>query len=107
MRPESVWDLELYPRSSMKIVFAASEVAPYAKTGGLADVMGSLTGALRKQGLEIAVFLPRYKSIDLKKWNLQPAVDELSIQVGAEREKGKIYSTVNQHGVTIYFIDHP
>lgn len=91
----------------MKIIFAASEMVPYAKTGGLADVIGSLTSALRGQGLEAAAFLPRYETVNIRKWNLQSAVDELNIQIGSEREKGKIYSTVSPGGVTLYFVDHP
>jgi starch synthase len=44
----------------------SSEAAPFAKTGGLADVVGSLPPALRALGHDVAVVLPRYTSIDLK-----------------------------------------
>jgi len=48
----------------MKILFAASEVAPYVKSGGLGDVMGSLPLALSKnRDVEVSLFLPYYKSI--------------------------------------------
>lgn len=47
----------------MKIAFVASEAVPYAKTGGLADVIGSLPGHLADAGIDISVFIPRYKTI--------------------------------------------
>jgi starch synthase len=46
----------------MKIVFCASEVVPFAKTGGLADVCGALPPALEKLGHEIIIITPRYKT---------------------------------------------
>ena len=42
----------------MKILYAASEAVPFCKTGGLADVAGSLPPALAEQGAETAVILP-------------------------------------------------
>jgi starch synthase len=44
----------------------ASECAPLAKTGGLADVLGALPPALQGLGEQVAVVIPRYGSIDLK-----------------------------------------
>lgn len=46
----------------MKIVFCASEVVPFAKTGGLADVCGSLPPAIEKLGHEVIIITPRYKA---------------------------------------------
>lgn len=47
----------------MKVAFVASEAFPFAKVGGLADVLGSLPQALKKQGLEPTIFLPWYWGI--------------------------------------------
>ena len=49
-------------RWAMKIVHAASELYPYMKTGGLADAVGALTGALANNGHEVSVFLPGYRA---------------------------------------------
>ena len=48
----------------MKVLFCSSEVVPFAKTGGLADVCGSLPLALEKVGIDVSVALPLYKGID-------------------------------------------
>ena len=47
----------------MKIVHVASELFPYVKTGGLADAVASLAGALAENGHEISVFLPGYRAV--------------------------------------------
>src|ERR1700674_619674 len=44
-----------------KVLMVASEATPFAKTGGLADVIGSLPAALQAIGTEVAVLLPRYR----------------------------------------------
>ncbi len=54
----------------MKIAFCSSEVFPYAKTGGLADVCGALPLALAKLGHQISIFLPHYKCIQDQKLKL-------------------------------------
>ncbi len=48
----------------MRILFASSEVAPFAKTGGLADVAGALPKALKALGHDIRVVLPKYRMVD-------------------------------------------
>ena len=50
----------------LKVLLASSEVAPFAKTGGLADVAGSLPLALEELGADVRVIMPRYKSVKAK-----------------------------------------
>ena len=50
----------------MKIVFCASEIVPFAKTGGLADVCGALPVALEKLGHELVIITPRYKTSNIQ-----------------------------------------
>jgi starch synthase len=62
----------------MKIVICASEVVPFAKTGGLADVAGALPLALEKEKQEVIIILPRYKAVDGAKFNLKKLNAEIS-----------------------------
>jgi starch synthase len=59
----------------MNIVLASSEVFPFSKTGGLADVAGALPKALVQNGLKVSVFSPLYKSIDKTHLTLANNVD--------------------------------
>ncbi|MCM8798588.1 MAG: glycogen/starch synthase, partial [Candidatus Omnitrophica bacterium] len=47
----------------LKVLYLSSEVEPFAKTGGLADVAGSLPVALEKLDVDVRVVMPRYKNI--------------------------------------------
>ncbi len=62
----------------MKVLFVASEVAPYSKTGGLGDVAGALPAALAARGHEVQVVTPRYGSVSTA--GLGPAQTPLTLQ---------------------------
>lgn len=79
----------------MKVAFVASEVVPFAKTGGLADVAGALPGTLNKLGITTVVFLPRYKGIK------GTFVKALNIEM-QKTHAVKIFKETN-----VYFIDYP
>jgi starch synthase len=81
----------------------SSEAAPIAKTGGLADVVGSLPSALREFGDEAAVFIPRYGSIDLK--GLRRVYDTLPIHLGSERYDCSIYEAPAEY--PLYLLECP
>ncbi|MFH1194444.1 MAG: glycogen synthase GlgA [bacterium] len=67
----------------MKIAFASSEVVPYAKTGGLADVAGALPIEIAKLGHNVKVFMPKYYSVDEYKFNLHydNSIGEILVRV--------------------------
>jgi starch synthase len=81
----------------------SSEAAPLAKTGGLADVVGSLPSALRAFGDEAAVVIPRYGSIDLK--NARRVYDRLSVYFGPARHDISIYQASAEF--PLYLVDCP
>ena len=60
------------PGRALKVLFVTSEAAPFAKTGGLGDVSGSLPRALRTRGLDVRVVMPLYAGMD---WNALERLD--------------------------------
>lgn len=82
----------------------ASEAAPFAKTGGLGDVMGSLPGALKARGEEVAVVLPRYTSVPLA--DAEPVEQGVELWVGPARHWVDLYK-IEHRGVPYYFVDLP
>ncbi|MDD5217552.1 MAG: glycogen synthase GlgA [Candidatus Omnitrophica bacterium] len=91
----------------MKIVIVAPEIGPYAKTGGLADVAGSLPLEIQALGHEVIAFLPRYKSVDIAQRGLKPVIEELPVPIGSEKVIGKVYGLTHPGGAQFLFIDHP
>ena len=93
----------------MKVAFLSSEVFPFAKTGGLADVTGSLPKALAKLGCDIKIFMPKYGSIDEKKYQLK-FIESVSVPVPvADNIKTTFLHKATLPGseVEINFIDCP
>lgn len=91
----------------MKIVFAVSEMQPFAKTGGLADVAGSLSAALRVLGHDVLVFLPRYRTLDARKADFKVVLDRFEVAVGTEKETGRLWERKLENGVRVFLIEHP
>jgi starch synthase len=81
----------------------SSEAAPLAKTGGLADVVGSLPSALRSFGDEVAVFVPRYGTVDLA--GARRVYDSLPIHLGKTRHDTSIYQAAEEFPV--FLLDCP
>ena len=70
----------------MRILYAASEAAPFAKSGGLADVVGALAPVLAKKGHDVRVVLPLYTAID-SKWQQQMEFQlHFEVQLGWRRQ---------------------
>lgn len=89
----------------MKLMFVAAEGAPFAKTGGLGDVIGALPKSLVKKGHEVAVILPFYDMIDAKFGHEVEDVLHFYTNVGWRHQYVGIKKTIRD-GVTFYFIDN-
>lgn len=89
----------------MKVLFVASECAPFAKTGGLGDVIGSLPAELAREGADVRVMIPKYASIAHHFRERMEFVSACEVQVGWRRQYCGLERLVLD-GITCYFIDN-
>ena len=89
----------------MKILMAASEAIPYMKTGGLADVVGSLPKYFDKDRYDVRVILPQYKCMDDKLLPQLKFVCHFYVNLNWRRQYVGIF-TSQYDGVTYYFVDN-
>ena len=82
----------------MKILMVASEAVPFAKTGGLADMVSSLSLALAKQGHEVRIVIPRYYGINKDELKLEALEGPMGVPMGGGEEWCEIYSTFLPEG---------
>ena len=89
----------------MKILFASSEAVPFAASGGLADVAGSLPKAIRAKGHDCRIVIPLYKSIpdELRKKML--FLKNITVDVSWRKQYCGIFVAV-LNGISYYFIDN-
>ena len=90
----------------MKVAIVAAELGPWAKAGGLADVIGALPQALAQRGVGTSVIVPGYRAL-LEKLATTVVADGLGIMMGGAREPFRILRAEGADGVGIYLIDHP
>ncbi|HEX4645939.1 MAG TPA: glycogen synthase GlgA [Verrucomicrobiae bacterium] len=91
----------------MRILLASSEVHPYSKTGGLADMVGSLAKTLAQGGHQVGVVTPLY-------WGIRerfPAIEKMDWQIdlplGPRRVQAEIWTLQAPEGQTLYFVHQP
>ena len=91
--------------ASLKVLFVASECAPFAKTGGLGDVVGALPKALARRGIDARVVLPLYAGFP---WDpLERLEGALTVPIGGGRARGAVrMGRLPKSDVRIYFLEH-
>ena len=88
----------------MKILFAASEMTPYAKTGGLGDVVGALAGELSRRGHEVTCCVPFYRSAREVAGGAKPIGLTLRIRLGSFTVTGEVVELKQRDGVRVWFV---
>ncbi len=89
----------------LNLVFITSECVPYAKTGGLADVVGALPVALKRLGHNPIIIMPLYGSIDRHKFDIQPWLSPVGVWMGDREEWCAVHRTWHEGSIPVYFIE--
>lgn len=90
----------------MKIAEVSPEIVPYAKTGGLADVTGTLPLYLEKAGQEISIFMPLYKSVRESGLDIELMDIAFDVPVGEAVRAGRLWKSIHpgSKNIKVYFI---
>jgi starch synthase len=89
----------------LKVLFLSPEVVPFAKTGGLADVAGSLPSALKKLGMDVRVGLPYYRTIKAQELTTNTIIQELEVPVGDLVLRGDVLGLETEDEIPVYLFE--
>jgi starch synthase len=91
----------------VRVVYLSSEVVPFAKTGGLADIAGAIPKSLQKLGVEITVIMPLYGIIKENKYPLVKTDIQFEVKIGDKLKSGYVYKGfMPDSKVPVYFLDN-
>ena len=84
------------------------EIVPFAKTGGLGDVLGALPIALERLGLRPCLFMPAYRSVLKGGFPLEDTGVRFSVPISSRKEEGRLFKTVMGRAIPVYLVraDH-
>lgn len=91
----------------LKVALISSEVFPFAKTGGLADVCGALPKYLARHGQEVIIIMPKYGTIDVKRFGLTDTGIGVPVEFSGQLLNHGLFVSNHIPGVKTYFIEAP
>ncbi len=91
----------------LKVLILAAEIVPFAKVGGLADVVGALPKALRKLGHDVRLVMPRYRQVDPQRFQLGTVAENVSVSIGNFQVQVCVRQGEIGDHIPVYMIDAP
>jgi starch synthase len=91
----------------LKVYILAAEIVPFAKAGGMADVVGALPKALKAFGHDVRLVMPRYSQVMPDRFNLHTVVDAVAVKMGNYQEQVCVWQGSIGKEIPVYFIDAP
>jgi starch synthase len=91
----------------LKVLILAAEIVPFAKVGGLADVVGALPKALQALGHDVRLVMPRYRQVDPNRFHLQPILEAVPVSMGNYQVQVSVRRGEIGDHIPVYMIDAP
>ncbi|HWS85197.1 MAG TPA: glycogen synthase GlgA [Ktedonobacteraceae bacterium] len=91
----------------LKVLILAAEIVPFAKVGGLADVVGALPKALQALGHDVRLVMPRYRQVDPSRFRLQPILEAIPVSMGNYQVQVSVRQGEIGDHIPVYMIDAP
>lgn len=91
----------------LKVLILAAEIVPFAKVGGLADVVGALPKALRALGHDVRLVMPRYRQVDAEHFQLKTVLEDLPVKMGNFQVPVSVLEGEIGDHIPVYMIDAP
>lgn len=94
-------------RENLKILIVSSEIVPFAKTGGLGDVVGALAKNLENLGVDVSLAMPKYKKPEIDEIAKEICAKDIEVKIGEEVYRGSVWKGITGTSINVYFIDNP
>ncbi len=91
----------------LKVLILAAEIVPFAKVGGLADVVGALPKALQAFGHDVRLVMPRYRQVDPQHFQLRTVLDAVPVPMGSYQVQVEVRQGEIGNHIPVYMIDAP
>ncbi len=91
----------------LKILILAAEIVPFAKVGGLADVVGALPKSFQSMGHDIRLAMPRYGQVDPVRFDLKTILDSVTVNMSTFNAQVSVRQGSIGNAIPVYMIDAP